>query len=65
MRVEFERSLTGHTEDLCHKMLTPLDPLPVDVFGVGKVGEFKARLVGVKTRFHNPKKVYGANGAKE
>jgi hypothetical protein len=29
------------------------------------VGEFKARLVGVKTRFHNPKKVYGANGARE
>ena len=53
------------TEDLCHKTLTPLDTLPVDVFGVGKVGEFKVRHVGVKTRFHNPKKVYGANGAKE
>ncbi len=44
------------TEDLCREMLTALDNLPVDVLGVGKVGEFRARLVGVKTSVSQSKK---------
>ena len=45
-----------NTEDLCREMLVALDKLLVDVLGLGKVDEFRARLVGVKTSFHNPKR---------
>ena len=44
------------TEELCREMLAALDNLPVDVLGVGKVGEFRARRVGVKTSVSQSKK---------
>jgi len=44
------------TEDLCCEMLAALDNLPADVLGVEKVGEFRARLVGVKTSVSQSKK---------
>ena len=44
------------TEDLCREMLAALDNLPVDVLGVEKVGELRARLVGVKTSVSQSKK---------
>ena len=37
-------------------MLTALDSLPVDAFGVKKMDEFKAKLGGVKTSISQSKK---------